>query len=121
MLTGYLWTIGMTSAVIFENKVIYVFNNKRYMKQSNREEIGQNIKEPTTNKREKLKSLREHLKLCFIKSMNCREKVNVDQTDSLSFKTFTYNLDTNKLFKTISRNMQNRIVNFDLLTLFIYL
>ena len=75
MLTGCFFTIGMTSAVTKLN----LFHNERYMKQSNREEIGRNIIEPTANKRENLKTLGENLKLFLIKCMNGREKVKVDK------------------------------------------
>ena len=80
MLTGYFWTIDMISAVIFETR-LNLFDNKIYMKQSNKEEIGRNIIEPTANKREKLKSLRENLKLFLIKSMNGK----IDKTGGISF------------------------------------
>ena len=69
------------------------------MKQSNREEIGRNIIDPTANKREKLKSLRENLKLFLVKSMNGREKVKVDNSGGISFKTFLYDLENNDSFK----------------------
>ena len=111
MLTGHFWTIGMTSAVIFKTKV-NLFDNKTYMKQSNREEIGGNIIEPTANKREKLKSLRENLKLFLIKSMNGREKVKIDKTGAISFKTFPNAVENIELFKTMYKKVQNKIVKF---------
>ena len=62
------------------------------MKQSNIEEIRQNNKESTTNKREKSKSLRNNLKLFLIISTNGRDKVKVDKTGGISFKALPYYL-----------------------------
>ena len=111
MLTGYFWTIGMISAVILEPR-LSLFHNKIYMKQTNKKEIGRNIIEPTANKREKLKSLRENLKLFLIKSMNGREKVKIDKTGVISFKTFPNAVENIELFKTMYKKVQNKIVKF---------
>ena len=82
------------------------------MKQTNKEEIGRNIIEPTANKREKLKSLRENLKLFLIKSMNGREKVKIDKTGAISFKTFPYALENNELFSTMYNKVENKLLKF---------
>ena len=42
--------------------------------------------------------------------MNGREKVKVDKTGGISFKTFPYALGNNESFKTMYNKVQNKIL-----------